>query len=127
MQILRQNPCRLRKLMGSQTERYVSVSLVLYPWRAAPLCMSDITVLGDLVVLTMQRRRTEAGTWRGVSRQGNLWKATLQIGGQDFFLGRAFRSAEAAARAVDRATIAVLGRDSIDTNFPMSVYPPQVR
>lgn len=72
-----------------------------------------------------KRQRTAAGTWRGVSRQGNLWKATLQIGGQDFFLGRAFRSAEAAARAIDRATIAVLGRDGVETNFPISAYPPE--
>lgn len=50
----------------------------------------------------------------------------MQIGGQDYFLGKAFRSAEAAARAVDRATIAIQGRDGVETNFPLEAYPEEV-
>lgn len=65
--------------------------------------------------------------WIGVSRDSSeAWRATVQVQGQQFFLGRAFRSAEAAARAVDRATIAIEGRVGVATNFPLSSYPPEV-
>lgn len=66
-------------------------------------------------------------SWIGVARHSvEAWRATVQIQGQQFFLGRGFRTAEAAARAVDRATIAIEGRDAVETNFPLSSYPPEV-
>ncbi len=66
--------------------------------------------------------------WRGVGQhRPHFWRAGVHIGGRRYFLGSAFRSAEAAARAVDRATIAIAGRDGAgDTNFPLSTYPPEV-
>lgn len=66
-------------------------------------------------------------SWIGVTRHSaEAWRATVQIQGQQFFLGRGFRTAEAAARAVDRATIAIEGRDAVETNFLLSSYPPEV-
>lgn len=42
------------------------------------------------------------------------------------FLGKNYWTAEAAARAVDRATIALQGRDEAYTNFPLEWYGPEV-
>lgn len=42
------------------------------------------------------------------------------------FLGKNYWSAEAAARAVDRANIALHGREAASTNFPLEHYGPEV-
>lgn len=42
------------------------------------------------------------------------------------FLGKNYWSAEAAARAVDRANIALHGREAASTNFPLEWYGPKV-
>lgn len=42
------------------------------------------------------------------------------------FLGKNYWSAEAAARAVDRANIALYGREAASTNFPLEWYGPEV-
>ena len=69
----------------------------------------------------------QASGWIGVKRHSeDSWRATVQVRGQNFYLGRAFRSAQAAAQAVDRATIAIQGRDGVATNFPLASYPPEV-
>ena len=41
-------------------------------------------------------------------------------------LGRSYWTAEAAARAVDRAQLAVHGRDRAALNFPLEWYGPEV-
>ena len=62
-----------------------------------------------------------------------IWSAYVMIPSQlkrkdvrMLFLGKNYWSAEAAARAVDRANIALHGREAASTNFPLEWYGPQV-
>lgn len=62
-----------------------------------------------------------------------IWSAYVMIPSQlkrkdvrMLFLGKNYWSAEAAARAVDRANIALHGREAASTNFPLEWYGPEV-
>ena len=62
-----------------------------------------------------------------------IWSAYVMIPSQlkhkdvrMLFLGKNYWSAEAAARAVDRANIALHGREAASTNFPLEWYGPAV-
>ena len=62
-----------------------------------------------------------------------IWSAYVMIPSQlkhkdvrMLFLGKNYWSAEAAARAVDRANIALHGREAAFTNFPLEWYGPKV-
>lgn len=62
-----------------------------------------------------------------------IWSAYVMVPSQlkhkdvrTLFLGKNYWSAEAAARAVDRAKIALHGREAASTNFPLEWYGPEV-
>lgn len=62
-----------------------------------------------------------------------VWSAFLHLPGTSAsckpklkFLGKSYWTPEAAARAVDRASIAVHGRNAVDTNFPINWYDSEV-
>ena len=62
-----------------------------------------------------------------------IWSAYVMVPSQlkhkdvrMLFLGKNYWSAEAAARAVDRANIALHGREAASTNFPLEWYGPEV-
>ena len=62
-----------------------------------------------------------------------VWSAYVMIPSKQkhksqrmLFLGKNYWTAEAAARAVDRATIALQGREKAYTNFPLEWYGPEV-
>lgn len=57
-----------------------------------------------------------------------VWTAQLLLPEQKgkVILGRSYWTAEAAARAVDRAQLAVHGRDKAVLNFPSEWYGPEV-
>lgn len=62
-----------------------------------------------------------------------IWSAFVMVPSKQkhgssrmLFLGKNYWSAEAAARAVDRANIALYGREAASTNFPLDWYGPEV-
>ena len=99
--------------------------------------------------LTGRRRRTHGTphpTFRGVKTSSagithmvvhpdvkHVWSAFVLIPSKQkhrpermLFLGKNYWTAEAAARAVDRASIALHGRAKASTNFPLERYGPEV-
>ena len=66
-----------------------------------------------------------------VSQVEQLWSAFITVEKPRTsvrrYIGRFYHSPEAAARAVDRANIAIHGRDSADLNFPQRYYGSEVR
>lgn len=64
-----------------------------------------------------------------VSQIEQLWSAFITVEKPRTsvrrYIGRFYHSPEAAARAVDRASIAIHGRDSADLNFPQRHYGPE--
>ncbi|KAL3148110.1 hypothetical protein ABBQ38_014391 [Trebouxia sp. C0009 RCD-2024] len=61
-----------------------------------------------------------------------IWSAFVMVPSKQkhgssrmLFLGKNYWSAEAAARAVDRANIALYGREAASTNFPLDWYGPE--
>ena len=71
---------------------------------------------------------------QALSRDRQLWSAVVHVAQpvrrnratKPIYLGKHYWTPEAAARAVDRANIAVHGRDAADTNFPVEWYGSEV-
>lgn len=83
------------------------------------------------------QRRSSSSGFVGVKLAGTdgetcWWAAVTKAGGKKLSIGCLYASREAAARAYDRAVIAILGHGvnagrSLGYNFPMETYPEKVR
>ncbi|KAK9806484.1 hypothetical protein WJX73_002069 [Symbiochloris irregularis] len=73
---------------------------------------------------TSEQRDLPSGKLRGVQRKRDGWTAQIYVppGPVQIRIGSSYTSAEAAARAHDRAQIAVRGRSCTQLNFPISSY-----
>ena len=80
-------------------------------------------------------KTTTAGATKFISHPDvkQIWSAFVSVPSRRgkhlpklLFLGKNYWTAEAAARAVDRANIAFHGRDGASTNFPLEWYGPEV-
>ena len=87
-------------------------------------------VINCIAIITAQAAPSGQTKWRNVrQRSRNAWETRLKRGkGKIKVIGSKFRTPEAAAKAADRAHIAVWGRrkSSAYLNFSLRSYGPEV-